>query len=236
MFKLLIFIVNLNSLLLKSKRKIIIENILLQKENEVLKRKLGNKRIQFNKTDKLIFSLINKVFNTKINPFFVSPETVLKWQRDLIKKFWTFKHKKRVGRAPISIEIRELIIEMKNNNITWGPYRIEGELLKLGIEINEKTIRNIVTFYRKRGKIKNGKSWSIFLKMQAEYIYAMDFLTVDTLMFKRFYILVIIHHGTRKLIQFGITKFPNKEFLKQQMIDLKEKVDNVFYLIIDNGI
>jgi len=204
--------------------------MILRKENEILYRKLGEKRIKFENSDKLIFSLVNKVFNIKINPLLVSPETVLKWKNDLIKKFWTFKHKKRIGRLPISMGIRELIVDMKNKNNTWGPKRIEGELIKLNIKIDEKTIRNIITYYRKRGKIKTGKNWSNFLKMQAEYIYAMDFFTVDTLMFKRFYVLVIIHHKTRKLIQFGITMYPTKEFVRQHMIDLKENIENVFYL------
>jgi hypothetical protein len=37
------------------------------------------------------------------------------------------------------MEIKKLILQMKNENILWGSRRIAGELLKLGIDINYTT-------------------------------------------------------------------------------------------------
>ena len=66
----------------------------------------------------------------------INPETVYKWQRKLIKRFWIFpSNKSRVGRPPVPAEIKALILDMKNRNLYWGYKRIQGELLKrYGVE------------------------------------------------------------------------------------------------------
>jgi len=93
--------------------------------------------------------------NIKDKISIVKPETLLKWQRQLIKSFWTFNSKKRrKGRPPVPMEIKSLILKMKNENITWGAKRIRGELLKLNIDLDTKTIRNILRIFRRKGKIK----------------------------------------------------------------------------------
>jgi transposase InsO family protein len=63
----------------------------------------------------------------------------------------------------------------------------------------------------------------------------MDFFTVDTIFNKRFYVYFIIHHKTREIIQFAITKNPIKEFVRQQLIIFKEELENSVYMIHDNG-
>ena len=104
----------------------------------------------------------------------------MKWQSELIKKFWTFPSKKsKMGRPPVPRWIKNLILEMKNNNLNWGNKRIQGELLKLGIELHKKTIGNILRDFRRKGEIRKGLTWSKFLKSQIKSIYAMDFFTVD---------------------------------------------------------
>ncbi len=124
---------------------------------------------------------------------------------------------------------------MKNENITWGAKRIRGELLKLNIDLDTKTIRNILKIFRRKGKIKKSLEWKKFLKMQAESIYAMDFFTVDTFLNQRFYVLFIIRHSTREIVQFAITQNPVREFVRQQIIELENSLDSMIYLIRDNA-
>jgi len=76
----------------------------------------------------IVFSILNRVGHLKERLMLVKPETVLRWQRQLIKRFWTFKSKKRVGRPPVSNEIKQLILTMKNDNLFWGYKKIQGEL------------------------------------------------------------------------------------------------------------
>jgi hypothetical protein len=53
---------------------------------------------------------------------------------------------------------------MKNNNTGWGVKRIQGELLKLNISLDTKTIWNILKSFRKQGKVNTSLSWKSFLK------------------------------------------------------------------------
>ncbi len=71
--------------------------------------------------------------------------------------------------------------------------------------------------------------------MQAKSIYAMDFFTVDILINKRYYVHFIIHHASRRIVQFAITENPVREFVKQQMIDFEEKVDAAVFMIRDRA-
>lgn len=164
----------------------------------------------------------------------IKPETVLKWQRNLIKKFWTFPYyKSRPGRPPVPVWIRELILDMKNKNLLWGYKRIQSELLKLGIDLDKKTIWNILYNFRRRGKVKQGLTWKQFLKSQLKSIYAMDFFTVDTILNQRFYVFFMIRHETREIIKFGITMNPVKEFVRQQITDFTYDLKASVYLIHD---
>jgi putative transposase len=146
MFKIILMIIRLFFLLVSSNnRNIIIENAILKKENEILKRRKKQK-LKFKFFDKLFYAVIFKL-SAKAKEFviLVKPETVLKWQRNLIKRFWTFpSYKPRMGRPAVAAWIRSLILEMKNKNLHWGYKRLQGELLKLGIKLDKKTIWNIL--------------------------------------------------------------------------------------------
>ena len=99
---------------------------------------------------------------------------------------------------------------MKNDNLLWGVKRIQGELLKLDISLSTKTIRKILQGFRRRGKIRSSLTWKRFLETQIQFIYAMDFLTVDTMLGKRFYVFAIISHKTREIVRVAITENPTR--------------------------
>ena len=124
---------------------------------------------------------------------------------------------------------------MKNDNLNWGYKKIQGELLKLGISLDQKTIRNILNVFRRRGKVKKSLSWKKFLKLQIHSIYAMDFFTIDTNLNQRLYVYFILYHKTREIVQFAITKNPTREFVRQQLIEFEQKVDQVVYMINDHA-
>ena len=132
MFHFILLLIKLFFSLFCGSRGIIIQNIVLHKENEILKRKL-KRRIRFKFIDKLFYSVFSKLSDQVKNYItLIKPKTVLEWQRRLIKKFWTFaSDKPRIGRPPVPGEIKQLILEMKNGNLCWGYLRIQGELLKL---------------------------------------------------------------------------------------------------------
>jgi transposase InsO family protein len=221
----------------RSKGNILSENAVLKKENEILRRKMGKKRAHFNFYDKLFLVVLNRAADIKHRLTLVKPETLLTWQRTLIKRFWTFEHRPaKRGRKPVDADIKNLILSMKNDNLLWGVKRIQGELLKLDISLSTKTIRKILQDFRRRGKIRRSLTWKKFLTAQIQSIYAMDFFTVDTMLGRRFYVFAIISHKTREIIQFSITENPTREFVRQQLILFSETILGKAYLIHDNAV
>jgi transposase InsO family protein len=217
-----------------SRKQLVINIAILQKEVEILKRKNHKKRLRIKYSDRVILSILNMIGYIKEQIVIVKPETVLKWQRELIKRFWTFRRSKLRGRPPVSNAIKQLILEMKNDNLNWGARKIQGELLKLNIHLNEKTIRNILNDYRRKGMIKKSLSWKQFLTVHIHSIYARDFFTIDTILNQRFYIHFIVYHKTREIVSFAITRNPCKEFIRQQLIEFEQTLNGLAYMICDN--
>ena len=219
-----------------SRSAVLAENAVLKKENEILLRKVGKKRVRFSFYDRFFFVILNRTSDIKDRLTLVKPETVLGWQRTLIRQFWTFEHgPARRGRKPVDADIKNLIFSMKNDNVLWGVKRIQGELLKLDISLSTKTIRKILQSFRRRGKIRRSLTWKKFLETQMQFIYAMDFLTVDTVLGKRFYVFAVISHRTREIVRLAITENPTREFVRQQLILFSERMAGTAYVIHDNA-
>jgi transposase InsO family protein len=235
MLSILTFLFKIIFNLFQSKKNLLLTISLQQKEIEILKRKSRNKPLFISQIDRIILVVLNRIGKIKDSISIVKPETLLFWQRELIKKFWTFKSLNAPGRPPVSVEVKQLILSMKNNNLYWGNKKIQGELLKLGISLDKKTIRNIIDHYRRREKIKKSLGWKQFLSAQANSIYAMDFFTIDTILLQRYYIFFIIHHKSRAIAQFAITQNPTREFLRQQIIEFSDSLKNSAYIIHDNA-
>ncbi len=107
----------------------------------------------------LFYSIFNRIADkTRYHFTLLKPETVLKWIRRFIKGYWTFaqKTKKRKGRPETPNEIKQLVLKMKNGNICWGNGKIQGELEKLGIKLDKRTIARIIEDFRRKGKVKKG--------------------------------------------------------------------------------
>src|SRR5438045_4986470 len=69
-------------------------------------------------------------------------------------------------------------------------------------------------------------SWREFLRAQAASILECDFLTVDTLFLKRFYVLFFIELATRSVHLAGITTNPDGPWVTQQARNLLMETDD----------
>ncbi len=239
MFSFLYSLLNLTFKILFNKKKtIIFTMLLLKKENEIYRRHLNlqNKKVQFWKNDRLSLAMIKGLSKKAINHLtIVKPETLLSWQRRIIKNFWSYKHK-APGRKPVSKDIKKLILEMKQENYLWGCIKIADELKKINIDIHYTTVNRIISTFRKQGLIQPNGSWKRFLKMHWDSLYAMDFMTVDTLFGKRFYLLIILELKTRKIIRYDLTGNPCREFVKQRIELFSEDFEEKKTLIYDNAL
>lgn len=200
-------------------RELVAENMVLHQRLAVQTR--GAPRPRLRRRDRLFFAALSRLVPRKRWRIFgFSPQTLLRWHRELVKAKWTFKHRK-MGRPPISPELRELIISMAENSSDWGCYRVKGELQGLGHHVGVSTIRRIL---RAAGigpaPRRDGPTWSEFLRVQADGILACDFFSVETVFLRTLYVLVFIEIGSRRLRFSLSTQHPDGDFATQQARNL----------------
>ena len=88
--------------------------------------------------------------------------------------------RRRAGRPRGSPEVRDLIRKMAEANPLWGAPRIHGELLKLGIEVSERTLSRLMPRRRK----PPSQTWRAFLDNHVQDLVSLDFFTVPTATFR----------------------------------------------------
>jgi hypothetical protein len=97
----------------------------------------------------------------------------------------------------------------------WGAPRIHAELLKLGIEICERTVSNLMP---PRGRKPPSQMWRRFSKNNMTSIVSMDFFTVPTATFQILFVLVILSHTRRWVVHFNVSSNPSAEWTSQQVV------------------
>ncbi|MHB8629108.1 MAG: integrase core domain-containing protein, partial [Aggregatilineales bacterium] len=145
------------------------------------------------------------------------------------------KSKGEARKPRISEETIALIKQMTIENRRWGAKRIRGELLKLGIQINKGTVRRyMVQARRKLPAQPHGQTWATFLANHAPEIWACDFLQTYDLFFRTIFLFFIIEHSSRRVVQVGITRSPNDEWVAQQIREATPFGEGPGYLVCDN--
>ena len=191
------------------------EILVLRHQLNIQRRHLPKKRT-FSATDRLIFAALYRLVPTIINALaIVKPQTVIKWHRAGFKSYWRWRSRRRGGRPTVPPEIRWLIREMSIANPLWGAPRIHGELLKLGIDIGQTSVAKYMV--RRRGP--PSQEWKTFLHNHADGIAAMDLFVVPTISFRLIYGLLIMGHGRRHILWFGVTAHPTAEWIVNQITE-----------------
>jgi putative transposase len=154
-------------------------------ENRIMREKIGKKRILLTDNQRRRLAVKGKVLGRKalaeICGIF-TPETILRWHRELIAKKWDYsKCRKKVGRPGIEKEVAELVIQMARENPSWGYNKIQGALANLGYKISDTAIGNIL---KEHGidpapERKKQTTWKAFLEAHWEVIAAIDFTTIE---------------------------------------------------------
>jgi hypothetical protein len=115
----------------------------------------------------------------------------------------------KLGRPPTGKEIRELIQTMARANPLWRAPRIHGELLKLGIEVSERTVSRVLQTVER----PPSQTWKTFLKNHVGEIVATDFFTVPTIRLRVVFVFLVLEHERRKVLHFGVTEHPSAQWV-----------------------
>ena len=120
----------------------------------------------------------------------------MRWHRAGFRSYWNWLSRcgERSGRPPLPREVRALIRRMASEN-SWGAPRIHGELLRLGIEVSERSVSRYLRSLPRTPRA--GQTWTTFLRNHRNGIAAVDFFSVPTATFRVLHVLLVIRHGRR---------------------------------------
>jgi hypothetical protein len=169
--------------------------------------------------------------------FLVTPETLPRWHRRLVAASWTYP-RRRAGRPQLGEDLQALIVRLAQDNPRWGYQRIQGELLRLGIQVSATAIRTTLRRHRLDPAPRRATTtWRAFLRQQAAGILACDFFTVDTVWLRRLYVLFFIELDTRHVHLADVTATPTGSWVTQQarnlLLALEEQRRRVRFLLHD---
>ena len=193
---------------------LVAENLALRQQLAVVQRKVKHPRLR--NSDRIFWVWLSRLWKGwRSVLLIVQPETVVGWHRQGFKLYWRFKSRKRSGRPRISCEIRKLIRQMSQDNLTWGVPRIKSELALLGYEVAESTVAK----YMHRQKKPPSQTWKTFLLNHADQIAAIDFFTMPSVSYRIFYVFIVLRHSDRKILHFNITRNPSAIWTAQQITE-----------------
>jgi len=216
-------------------------------EIDVLKEKLGKKRLILNEDQRRRLAVKGKVLGRKvlqeIGTLF-TPDTILRWHRELVARKWDYndRREKKPGRPPTSEEIIALVLQMARENPSWGYDRIQGALANLGHQSSDQTVGNILKEHgiEPAPKRKRQTTWKTFIQSHWDVLGAIDFTTIEVWTkggLVTFYLLFVMELVTRRVHFAGCTPNPDGRWMMQIARNLTDAEDGFLkgkrYVLMD---
>ena len=214
MIKALVCMVALLSVGFRQRRELAVENLALRQQLAVFNR--NQKRLRIRRMDRLFWVWISGIWKGwRESLIVVKPDTVVRWHRKGFALYWTWLSRRNpVGRPGSSREIRDLIRKIASANPLWGSPRVYGELLKLGMDISERTVARLMPKRRN----PPSQTWRAFLDNHCKDLVSIDFLVVPTATFRVLFVLIVLAHHRRRVLHFNVTEHPTALWTAEQII------------------
>jgi putative transposase len=182
---------------LRTLAELALENLALRQQLAALHR--STSRVRLRRADRAFWIGLSQIWSRWSDALIiVKPETVVRWHRAGFRLFWRWKSR---GRSPaesdVSAEVKTLIRQMAMATETWGAPRIHGELLKLGIDIGE---RSVSRFMPPRPRKPPSQTWRTFLDNHMGSLASIDFFAVPTATFRVLFVFFILLHDRRRVV------------------------------------
>jgi putative transposase len=95
-----------------------VENAVLRHQLAVLGRTV--KRPPLWRRDRVLLAAASELLpRERWSVFLVSPQTLLRWHRELVARKWTYR-RRSLGRPPLDPALRELVLRLGRENPSWG--------------------------------------------------------------------------------------------------------------------
>src|SRR6266516_2165825 len=92
-----------------------LEILVLRHQLRVLRRKVGRPRLR--QVDRVLLAAVSRVLpRDRWGSFLVTPTTLLRWHRELVRRKWTYRRGGRPGRPPLDAEVQGLVLRMARQN------------------------------------------------------------------------------------------------------------------------
>ena len=192
-----------------------VEILVLRHELSVLRRQAG--RARYAPRDRALLAALSRALpRARWSAFGVTPETLMRWHRAMVKRRWTYPGRV-AGRPRLDSVLSELIVRLARENPRWGHRRIVGELNKLGLSVSETSVRNLLRCAGiEPAPRRSGPTWRAFIRQQAASMIATDFFSVESATMRRLYVLFLIELESRRVHFAGCTSRPHGAWIVQQ--------------------
>jgi hypothetical protein len=203
----------------------------LIEENWLLRRQLGSRRLRLTDDDRRrLAARAYRVGRTALRAIatIVTPDTWLRWHRQLIARKWT--HTRPRSRRGVLLEIQLLVVRMAKENPTWGYTRIQGALNNVGHCVGRSTIRRILKTAGLPPVPQRPTSWQTFLRAHWGAIAAADFFTTEVWTWRglvTYYTVFVIDLASRRVHVIGSTPHRTELFMGRMVRHVTAADDGV---------
>jgi putative transposase len=105
----------------------------LREENRVLCEQLAGRRLRFTDDQRRRLAVKGKIVGRRrLGEFagLVTPETILRWYRELIARKYDGSARRGTGRPATREDVQQLVVRMATANSTWGYRRPSREVTR----------------------------------------------------------------------------------------------------------